>query len=99
MHKLSRKSNLAKAYLADVGSHQMWAAQSLEITNGQYFLTSGGMGAMGFSLPAGIGASIAFNKNPVVVLVGDGCMQINIQELQTIVRNNLPIKIIVLNTF
>ena len=97
MHKLSRKSNLAKAYLADVGSHQMWAAQSLEITNGQYFLTSGGMGAMGFSLPAGIGASIAFNKNPVVVLVGDGCMQINIQELQTIVRNNLPIKIIVLN--
>jgi acetolactate synthase-1/2/3 large subunit len=97
MHMLSSKSHKSKAYLADVGSHQMWAAQSLEIAKGQHFLTSGGMGAMGFSLPAGIGASIALKKQPVVVLVGDGCMQINIQEMQTIVRNNLPIKIIVLN--
>jgi acetolactate synthase-1/2/3 large subunit len=97
MHQLSSYSNKAKVYLADVGSHQMWSAQSLEIQNGQQFLTSGGMGAMGFSLPAGIGASIALDKAPVVVLIGDGCMQINIQELQTIVRNNLPVKIIVLN--
>lgn len=97
MHSLSSKSQKAKAYLADVGSHQMWAAQSLEIRKNQHFLTSGGMGAMGFSLPAGIGACIALNKAPVVVLVGDGCMQINIQEMQTIVRNKLPVKIIVLN--
>lgn len=97
MHELSRNSKDAKVYLADVGSHQMWAAQSLELSKGQFFLTSGGMGAMGFSLPAGIGASIALNKQPVVVLVGDGCMQINIQELQTIIRNKLPVKIIVLN--
>lgn len=97
MHQLSNVSKDAKVYLADVGSHQMWAAQSLELKKGQHFLTSGGMGAMGFSLPAAIGASIALNKQPVVVLVGDGCMQINIQELQTIVRNNLPVKIVVLN--
>jgi acetolactate synthase-1/2/3 large subunit len=97
MHSLSRQSQKAKAYLADVGSHQMWASQSLELGKEQHFLTSGGMGAMGFSLPAGIGACIALDKEPVVVLVGDGCMQINIQELQTIVRNNLPIKIIVMN--
>ena len=97
MHLLSSKSKLNKAYMADVGSHQMWAAQSLELYENQQFLTSGGMGAMGFSLPAGIGVSIALNKEPVIVLVGDGCMQINIQELQTIVRNKLPIKIIVLN--
>lgn len=97
MHLLSNKSNKAKAYLADVGSHQMWAAQSLELYKDQHFLTSGGMGAMGFSLPAAIGASIALNKEPVVVLIGDGCMQINIQELQTIVRNKLPLKIVVLN--
>lgn len=97
MHLLSNKSQKAKAYLADVGSHQMWAAQSLELNKEQHFLTSGGMGAMGFSLPAGIGASIALNKKPVVVLVGDGCLQINIQEMQTIVRNKLPVKIIVLN--
>jgi len=97
MHQLSSAPNKAKVYLADVGSHQMWAAQSLELSQHQSFLTSGGMGAMGFSLPAGIGASIALNNEPVVVLIGDGCMQINIQELQTIVRNNLPVKIVVLN--
>jgi acetolactate synthase-1/2/3 large subunit len=97
MHLLSSQSQKAKAYLADVGSHQMWAAQSLEIGKEQHFLTSGGMGAMGFSLPAGIGACIALDKEPVVVIIGDGCMQINIQELQTIVRNKLPVKIIVLN--
>jgi acetolactate synthase-1/2/3 large subunit len=97
MHLLSKNSKKTKAYLADVGSHQMWAAQSLELNKEQHFLTSGGMGAMGFSLPAGIGACIALDKQPVVVLVGDGCMQINIQELQTMVRNNLPVKVIVLN--
>lgn len=97
MHLLSENSKQSKAYLADVGSHQMWAAQSLELNKEQHFLTSGGMGAMGFSLPAGIGACIALDKQPVIILVGDGCMQINIQELQTIVRNNLPVKVIVLN--
>ncbi|TDO21966.1 thiamine pyrophosphate-binding protein [Pedobacter duraquae] len=97
MHQLSNKNSKAKAYLADVGSHQMWAAQSLEINDGQQFLTSGGMGAMGFSLPAAIGACFALDKEPVVVIIGDGCMQINIQELQTIVRNKLPVKIIILN--
>ncbi|MDB5121023.1 MAG: acetolactate synthase [Sphingobacteriales bacterium] len=97
MHTLSQASQQAKVYLADVGSHQMWAAQSLELKPDQHFLTSGGMGAMGFSLPAGIGACVALNNQPVIVIIGDGCMQINIQELQTIVRNKLQIKIIVLN--
>ena len=97
MHHLSKASKDSTGYLADVGSHQMWSAQSLEISKHQFFLTSGGMGAMGFALPAAIGACIALNKKPVVVLLGDGCMQLNIQELQTIVRNKLPIKIIVLN--
>jgi acetolactate synthase-1/2/3 large subunit len=97
MHQLSKASTEAVAYLADVGSHQMWAAQSLQLNEGQLFLTSGGMGAMGFSLPAGIGTSIATGNKPVVVIIGDGCMQLNIQELQTVVRNKLPVKIIVLN--
>jgi acetolactate synthase-1/2/3 large subunit len=97
MNQLSAVSKNASVYLADVGSHQMWAAQSLQLSKGQLFLTSGGMGAMGFSLPAGIGACIATDKKPVVVLIGDGCMQLNIQELQTVVRNKLPVKIIVLN--
>ena len=97
MHRLSAESGNTMAYIADVGSHQMWAAQSLEINKDQLFITSGGMGAMGFALPAGIGVSIAKDKGPVVVLIGDGCMQLNIQELQTIVRNKLPIKIVVMN--
>lgn len=97
MHQLSAASKKAFAYIADVGSHQMWAAQSLRLNSDQLFLTSGGMGAMGFSLPGGIGASMANQNKPVVVIVGDGSMQLNIQELQTIVRNKLPIKIVVMN--
>ena len=97
MHQLSITSDAAGVFLADVGSHQMWAAQSLEIKENQLFFTSGGMGAMGFALPASIGASLALNKQPVVVIIGDGCMQLNIQELQTIVRNKLPVKIVVMN--
>jgi acetolactate synthase-1/2/3 large subunit len=94
---LSKMSSKAFAFTADVGSHQMWAAQSLRLKSNQLFLTSAGMGAMGYSLPAAIGACIAAKNKPVVVIVGDGSMQLNIQELQTIVRNKLPIKIIVMN--
>jgi len=95
IHELSRVSGKAKAFTADVGSNQMWTAQSLEIGRDQLFLTSGGMGAMGYSLPAAIGASLLLED--VVCITGDGGMQINIQELQTIKRNNLPVKIVVLN--
>jgi acetolactate synthase-1/2/3 large subunit len=52
---------------------------------------------MGFALPAAIGASLAHNKKPVVVIAGDGCFQLNIQELQTIVRDKLPLKMVVIN--
>jgi acetolactate synthase-1/2/3 large subunit len=96
MHQLSEYSLKAKAFIADVGNHQMWAAQSLEIGAHQTFHTSGGMGAMGYALPAGIGMCIA-NSLPVVVISGDGGIQLNIQELQTIFRNNLPVKIVVIN--
>ncbi len=96
LHQLSAHSQYANSYILDVGSHQMWAAQSLEIGLNQSFITSGGMGAMGFALPAAIGSSIAANA-PVIMISGDGGMQLNIQELQTIKRNNLPIKMVVLN--
>ncbi len=97
IHKLSRASIKAKVITTDVGNNQMWAAQSYEIKNDQRFLSNGGMGAMGYSIPAAIGASIVLNNAPVVSIIGDGGFQINIQELQTIRRNNLPIKIIILN--
>jgi len=83
--------------VVDVGQHQMWAAQSLELNERQRFLTSGGMGSMGFGLPAAVGAALARPGTPLVVIVGDGGFQCNIQELQTVVRNQLPLKIVVLN--
>lgn len=97
IHILSKHSEHAACYVADVGSHQMWAAQSLELIHNQYFITSGGMGAMGFALPAAIGACFALGTKPVVAIIGDGSFQLNIQELQTIVRNKLPIKIVIIN--
>jgi len=97
IHVLSQLSKQAKAYSTDVGSNQMWVAQSIELAENQLFLTSGGMGAMGYSLPAAIGACFALDKAPVVAIAGDGGFQINIQELETISRNNLPIKMVVIN--
>ncbi len=97
LHQLSKHSSEAKSFVADVGSHQMWTAQSLELTSDQTFITSGGMGAMGFALPASIGICLANKNKPVVCIAGDGGFQLNIQELQTIVRNNLPVKIVILN--
>jgi acetolactate synthase I/II/III large subunit len=96
MHSLSSVSGSAAAYVVDVGQHQMWAAQSLELGAHQRFLTSGGMGAMGYALPSAVGAAFASDR-PVVLVAGDGGFQINIQELQTIARNCLPIKMVVVN--
>ncbi|HYZ85784.1 MAG TPA: thiamine pyrophosphate-binding protein, partial [Bryobacteraceae bacterium] len=97
MHQLSRGSAYAAAFVVDVGQHQMWAAQSLELGPNQRFLTSGGMGSMGFSLPAAIGTAFAVSPAPVVLVAGDGGFQCNIQELQTVVHHNLPIKMVVIN--
>jgi acetolactate synthase I/II/III large subunit len=98
IHSLTQRAAKEEigSYVVDVGQHQMWAAQSVEIREQQRFLTSGGMGSMGFALPTAIGAALATRK-PTIVIAGDGGFQCNIQELQTIVRNNLAIKIIVMN--
>lgn len=96
IHHLTRCSAQAGTFVADVGKNQMWMAQSMEINSTQRALFSGGMGAMGFALPAAIGAAFSTNK-PVVVVTGDGGLQCNIQELQTIVHHNLPVKIVVMN--
>jgi acetolactate synthase-1/2/3 large subunit len=97
MHELSRVSSQAMGFVVDTGNHQMWAAQSLDLTSEQKFITSGGMGAMGFSLPAAIGSSFASPGRPVVQIAGDGGMQMNIQELETIALHKLPVKMVVLN--
>lgn len=97
IHSLSRAMSAASAYIVDVGQNQMWAAQSLELGESQRFLTSGGMGSMGFALPAALGAASVDSARPVVVIAGDGGFQCNLQELQTVVRNRLPIKIVILD--
>jgi acetolactate synthase-1/2/3 large subunit len=74
----------------------MWAAQSIILQNGQRFLTSGGLGSMGFALPASIGASQA-KPGQWIVVVGDGCLQLSLQELQTVSQYNLPITIVIIN--
>lgn len=81
----------------DVGQNQVWVAQSLKVKPGQKVLFSGGHGAMGYSLPAAIGACYGSGKRPVYCITGDGGMQMNIQELQFIARERLPVKVIVLN--
>ncbi len=97
MHQISQRLKHAAGYVVDVGQHQMWAAQSLELEAHQRFLTSGGMGAMGFALPAAIGACLSAPGQVVMMIAGDGGFQLNIQELQTITHNNLPVKLVVLN--
>ena len=96
MHRVAAASAAAGAFVVDVGQHQMWAAQSLAPRAHQRFFTSGGIGAMGYALPAAIGAAAASNA-PVMAIIGDGAAQVNIQELQTISQHKLPIKILILN--
>ncbi len=81
----------------DVGQNQMWAAQYYIFKKPRSFLTSGGLGTMGYGFPAGIGAKIAAPDRDVVVISGDGSIQMNIQELATAVSYKLPVKVIILN--
>lgn len=81
----------------DVGQNQVWVAQSLKLKKGQKVLFSGGFGAMGHALPSAIGAFYGSESKRVVCICGDGGLQMNIQELQYLVREKLPIKIIVFN--
>jgi acetolactate synthase-1/2/3 large subunit len=83
-------------YIVDVGQHQMWAAQSLKISGDQRFITSGGLGSMGFALPAAIGATAAA-PGRWIVIAGDGCVQLSIAELQTLKQLNSPITLCILN--
>jgi acetolactate synthase I/II/III large subunit len=81
----------------DVGQHQMWAAQYLLRMKPNHFLTSGGLGSMGFGLPAAMGAQAAEPKNNVWCITGDGSFQMNFQELITCVQEKWPVKILVLD--
>ena len=81
----------------EVGQNQMWAAQFYHFDEPNTFITSGGLGTMGFGLPAAIGAQVAYPDRLVVDIAGDGSIQMNSQELATAVNNQLPVKIVILN--
>ena len=81
----------------EVGQNQMWAAQYYHFDEPNHFITSGGLGCMGFGLPAAIGAQVACPDKIVVDIAGDGSIQMNSQELATAVQYNLPINIVILN--
>lgn len=83
--------------VADVGQHQMWAAQLYWFNEPNTFITSGGMGTMGYSMPAAIGVKMARPEKEVWVITGDGSMQMTLQELATAVQENVEIKIAVIN--
>lgn len=83
--------------VTDVGQHQMWAAQLFTFIYPRSHITSGGLGSMGFSLPAAMGASFGRPNLPIVSISGDGGIQMNIQELATIAEHNLPVKIFIIN--
>lgn len=96
IRELSHKVPDNVVITTDVGQNQVWVAQSFDIKDKQRMLFSGGHGAMGYSLPAAIGAYYGSNKS-VVCFNGDGGLQMNIQELQFVARENIPIKVILLN--
>jgi acetolactate synthase-1/2/3 large subunit len=96
MHMASQTLKPA-AFVVDIGQHQMWAAQSLELGPEQLFVTSGGMGPMGFALPGAVGAALVAQNKPIVAIAGDGGFQLNIQELETLRYHKLPIKVIVMD--
>ena len=81
----------------DVGQHQMWTAQYFKLAKPNRWLTSGGLGTMGFGFPAAMGAQAAFRDRLVLCVAGDGSVQMNTQELATAVAHKLPVKIIVIN--
>ncbi len=81
----------------EVGQNQMWTAQFYKFIKPRTFLTSGGLGTMGYGFPAAIGAQVANPNKLVIDIAGDGSIQMNIQELATVVQYNLPVKIVILN--
>lgn len=97
LRELSEQAGDAFVAACDVGQHQMWAAQHCRFSQPSAHLTSGGLGAMGYGLPAGLGAKLARPDAHVVTISGDGSFIMNIQELATLKRYSIPLKIVLLD--
>jgi acetolactate synthase-1/2/3 large subunit len=97
LKQLSEKAGDRFMVACDVGQHQMWVAQHCEFPNNRAHITSGGSGAMGYGLPAGVGAKLACPDKHVITVSGDGSFMMNIQEMATLNRYHIPLKIVLLD--
>lgn len=97
IEELYRVTNGEAIIVTDVGQHQMWAAQFYPFKRSRQWLTSGGLGTMGFGLPAAIGAQMACPNEKVVAVVGDGGFQMTNQEIITAIQYNIPLKVLIMN--
>ena len=95
INKLSEEVSRDCVYVADVGQNQMWSCSYFKVRDGR-FLTSGGMGTMGYSIPAAMGAKLADSRKQVLAVIGDGAFQMSMMELATMRQYNIPVKIIVM---
>ncbi len=97
MEKINEFKGEDAIVVTDVGQHQMWAAQYMRFSEPRSFITSGGLGAMGFCLPAAVGAKLGAPDRTVILIAGDGGLQMTMQELGTAAEQKLPLKIFVIN--
>lgn len=97
MEEIDKYTKGDATIVTEVGQHQMWAAQYHKYQKPRQFITSGGLGTMGYGLPAAIGAQIGQPDEKVVLIAGDGSIQMNIQEFGTAATYNIPIKVIIFN--
>lgn len=97
LHDLSRRAPESAIFTCDVGQHQMWVAQHCYFDDPKDHITSGGLGTMGFGIPAGLGAKLGAPDRTVITVTGDGSIMMNIQELATLNRYNIPLKIVLLD--
>lgn len=97
LKQLSDRKPRDSVVTTDVGQHQMWTAQHMSFSRPENFITSSGLGTMGFGLPAAVGAQVARPEDTVICISGDGSFMMNIQELGTVKRKQLPLKIVLLD--
>jgi acetolactate synthase I/II/III large subunit len=97
LKRISERKPTNTVITTDVGQHQMWTAQHMSFNHPQNFITSSGLGTMGFGLPAAVGAQMSRPNDMVICISGDGSFMMNVQELTTIKRKKLPIKIVLID--
>lgn len=97
LEELNRRAEGREAYVVDIGQNQMWSAQTLRLSRGQSFFTSGGLAPMGYALPVAVGLAFADSSRPIWAICGDGGFQMSTQSLLLIAQYDLPVRVLLLN--